>query len=133
MRKEKAQVLLALVCVLVVVLSTPSFAVDTEALISLFISDPVAAMDQLVELAATNPEAVALVLAQVAERAPELEDAIMLTCLEMIDKNLFSAAALAIATIKDRAPDIGDRIEKVAVAYGLEENYLRAASPVRPS
>jgi len=99
----------------------------------LFVSDPVAAMDQLVELAATNPEAVALVLAQVAERAPELEDAIMLTCLEMIDKNLFSAAALAIATIKDRAPDIGDRIEKVAVAYGLEENYLRAASPVRPS
>jgi len=101
-----------------------------------------AAMDKLVDLAKTNPDAVALVLAGVAERvvdlraadpslAASLEDALRLTCVALMDVDP-SAAALCVVTIKDRVPDIGERVEQVLVAAGLEERYLRAASPVRP-
>jgi len=131
MRKKKVVILLGLVCALAAILATSAFAVDIEALIDLFISNPEAGTAKLVELAKTDPESVALVLAGVAERAPELADSIMLTCLELVDTEP-SAAALVINTIKDRAPEIGERIEMIAVAYGLEESYLRAASPVRP-
>jgi len=131
MRKKKVVILLGLVCALAVILATSAFAVDIEALIDLFITNPEAGTAELVELAKTDPESVALVLAGVAERAPELADSIMFTCLELVDTEP-SAAALVINTIKDRAPEIGERIEMIAVAAGLEEDYLRAASPVRP-
>ena len=61
-----------LVCILLTALTIPALTqeVDVEALIELYISDPVAGTAQLIELVKTNPEAVALVLAGVAERAP---------------------------------------------------------------
>jgi len=105
--------------------------VDIEALINLFISNPSAAIDQLLDLAETNPEAVALVLAGVAERRPALVDQIQLTCILLIDVDP-ATAALCVVTIKEKAPEIGERVERVVVAAGLEESYLKAASPVRP-
>jgi len=116
--------------------------IDINALIEEFVGSPMAAMDKLVDLAKTNPDAVALVLAGVAEKvvdlraadpglAASLEDALRLTCVALMDVSP-SAAALVVVTIKDRVPDIGERVEQVLVAAGLEERYLRAASPVRP-
>jgi len=133
MKKVRVITVAVLVGVLLTALTVPALTqeVDIEALTSLFISDPAAGMAQLLELAKTNPEAVALVLAGVAERAPDLETAIQLTCILLIEVDP-SAAALAIVTIKDRVPDMGERIERVVVAAGLEEDYLRAASPVAP-
>ena len=104
--------------------------VDIEALINLFISNPSAAIDQLLDLAETNPEAVALVLAGVAERRPALVDQIQLTCILLIDVDP-ATAALCVVTIKEKAPEVGERVERVVVAAGLEESYLKAASPVR--
>ena len=133
MKKVRVITVAVLVGVLLTALTVPALTqeVDIEALTSLFISDRAAGMAQLLELAKTNPEAVALVLAGVAERAPHLEHAIQLTCILLIEVDP-SAAALAVVTIKDRVPDMGERIEKVVVAAGLEEDYLKAASPVAP-
>jgi len=133
MKKVRVITVAVLVGVLLTALTVPALTqeVDIGALTSLFISDPAAGMAQLLELAKTNPEAVALVLAALAELAPHLEHAIQLTCILLIDVDP-SAAALAIVTIKDRVPDMGERIERVVVAAGLEEDYLRAASPVAP-
>jgi len=133
MKKARIITVAILVCVLLTALTVPvlSEEVNIEALIELFISDPSAGIDQLLDLATTNPEAVALVLAGVAERAPNLVDQIQLTCIALMDVDP-AAAALAVVTIKDRVPEIGERVEMVAVAAGLERSYLRAASPVAP-
>lgn len=92
----------------------------------------VAVMDQLLGLAATNPKITALFLAEFAVQAPYLENTILLTCLDLMEIDP-SVAALAIATIKDRVPDMGRRIEKAAIACGLEKKCLETASPVRLS
>ena len=144
MKKVKVVIVAMLVALLLTVITVPILAqeVNIQDLVELFISDPAAAMDQLLELAKTNPQAVALVLGEVAARsvklratnpdlAASLESAIEITCTTLVDTNP-AAAALAVVTIKDKAPDVGEAVEKVVVAYGLEESYLAAASPVRP-
>ncbi len=134
MKKVKAIGILVLICILFTALASFSFAqeeVNIENLIQLFVENPSAAINMLLDLAKTNPQAVALVLAGVAERAPELEGQIKLACIALIDVDP-AVAALCVATIKDRVPELGQRVEDIVVAAGLEESYLRAASPVRP-
>jgi len=140
--KKKQIIALLAACVLLGVLTSHIAAREIEGLVTLFISDPARGMEKVLKLVKTNSQAVALVLAEVAERAVELraedpelaiqlENYILFTCMYLIDVDP-SAAALAVVTIKERAPDIGRRIETVVVAQGLEQRYLRAASPVHP-
>ena len=144
MKKIRVITLAILVCISLTALTVPALTqqVNVQALIELFISSPVAAMDQLLELAKTDPQSVALVLAGVAERAyalratnpdlaASLEDSVALTCVHLLDVDP-SAAALAVVTIKDKVPEVGEWVERVTVAAGLERSYLVAASPVRP-
>jgi len=142
LRKTRVIVLLVSVCILMVALAVPLFAADVQSLIDEFISDPAAGVDKMVELAKEDPATVALVLAGVAERADEikvtdptlanlLENDITLVVLTLMSTDPHSAAVI-INTVKERIPEIGERIESIVVASGLEESYLRAASPVRP-
>ena len=143
-KKVRVVTVAILVCTLLVAISIPALSQDpsVEDLVNLFISDPTTAMDQLLTLATTDPETVALVLGQVAEKTVELretdpirasilENDILLTCVSLVDVDPH-AAALAVNTVKDHVPDIGQKAEDMCVAAGLEESYLRAASPVRP-
>ncbi len=142
MRKTRMVVLLVGVCILTAALAAPVFAADVQALIEEFISDPVAGIDQMIALAQEDPETAALVLAGVAERSVEirrtdptladsLESGIGLVCIGLVHIDPY-ASALIVNTVKDRVPEIGERVEKIVVAVGLEEQYLRAASPVSP-
>ena len=142
MKKKRAMAVAAIVCILTIAVALPVLAVDIESLVDLFVTDISTGMAQISALAATDPDAVALVLAGVAERIAELqatdpgrasslEGALQLCCIDLID-DYPECAALVVATVKDRVPDIGERFEAVVVASGLEEDYLRAASPVRP-
>ena len=142
MKKKRVMAVAAIVCILTVAVALPVLAVDIESLIDLFVTDISAGMAQISALAATDPDAVALVLAGVAERIAELqatdpgqasalEAALQLCCIDLID-NYPECVASVVVTVKDRVPDIGERFEAVVVASGLEEDYLRAASPVRP-
>ena len=141
MKKAHFTILVALICVLITVITIPALAVDIEALINLYISDPTTATYQLLDLIETDPDAVALVLAGVAERIAGLEPTdpdratlvgrIQGFCIALIDTNPTLTARIA-ATIKEEVPEIGEGIEQALVGAGLEESYLRAASPVRP-
>ncbi len=144
MKKVRVITVAMLVGVLLTALTVPALTqeIDTEALIELFISDPVEGANRVLELAATDPGAAALVLAGVAQRIAELratdpdradvlEGSLVGTCIELIDTSPF-AVALAIRLMQDRDLDIGDRIEAIATALGLEEEYLLAATPIAP-
>jgi len=142
MKKARIVVLLVGVCILMTALAAPVFAADVQSLIEEFISNPVAGAEHMIALAQEDPETAALVLAGVAERSVEirrtdptladlLENEIALVCIELVDIDPH-ASAVIINTIKDRVPEIGERIEGMATGAGLEESYLRAASPVRP-
>jgi len=143
MRKIHVFILVILASLLLTSLTAPVFSQDIwEAWVDLFISSPEAGIEQILDLAAEDPEMAALILARVAERMEELkvsdpalaercENAVVLTCVKLIDVSP-TAAALAVAAIKESAPEIGERVEAEVVAAGLEEDYLRAASPVRP-
>ncbi len=141
MKKVRVITVAVLVGVLLTALTVPALTqeTDTEALIELFISDPIEGANKILELAATDPGAAALVLAGIAERIAELratdpdradilEGSLIGTCIELIDTSPFTVA-LAIRLMQDRGLDIGDRIEAIVIALGLEEEYLLAASP----
>jgi len=141
MRGKKVFLFSLAVFVLFAFLVSPSFCADIEALVDLFFSNPSAATDQLLELLDKDPDAFVLVLAQVAERIAKLppddpkrvslEERIETLCIALIDIKP-DVVAKVVVTITERAPEIGEKIEQVAVAWGLEESYLKAASPVRP-
>ncbi|MBE0479272.1 hypothetical protein IBX65_09210, partial [Candidatus Aerophobetes bacterium] len=73
MRKKRLIVLLVTMFVFMAILASPAFAVDIEHLRDLFINDPDAAVSELVGLIETDPDAVVLVLAKVAEYAATLD------------------------------------------------------------
>ena len=144
MKKVRVITVAVLVGVLLTALTVPALTqeIDTEALIELFISDPIEGANRVLELAATDPGAAALVLAGVAERIAELratdpdradvlESALICTCISLIDTSPL-AVALAIRLMQDRDLDIGDRIEMIVIALGLESEYLLAATPIAP-
>jgi len=144
MKKVRVITVAVLVGVLLTALTVPALSqvTDTEALIELFISDPIAGANKVLELAATDPEAAALILAGVAERIAELratdpdradvlEGSLIGTCIELIDTQPL-VLVLAISLMKDKDLDIGDKIETIATGLGLEYEYLLAASPIAP-
>ena len=144
MKRMRVMTVAVLLGVLLTTLTVPALTqeMDTEALIELFISDPVAAANKLLELADTDPGAAALVLAGVAERIAELratdpdradvlEGSLISVCIELIDTQPL-VVVLAISLMQDKDLDIGDKIEMIATALGLETEYLLAASPIAP-
>lgn len=144
MKKVRVITVAVLVGVLLTALTLPALTqdIDTEALIELFISDPVEAANKILELAATDPGAAAFVLAGIAERIAELratdpdradvlEGSLIGTCIELIDTQPL-VLVLAIRLMQDRGLDIGDKIEMIATGLGLESEYLLAASPIAP-
>jgi len=143
MRKTHVFILVILASLLLIALAAPVFSQDIwDAWVDLFISSPEAGIEQILDLAAEDPEMAALILARVAERMEELkvsdpalaercENCVCCCCVKLINVSP-TAAALAVATIKEYAPEIGERAEQEVIAAGLEQSYLRAASPVRP-
>ncbi len=144
MKKVRGIIVAVLVGVLLTALAVPALTQETdiEALIELFISNPVAGANELLELAGTDPWAAALVLAGVAQRIAELEatdpdraavleGSLIGICIELIDTQPL-VVVLAIGHMQDADLDIGDRIDVIATSFDLEIEYGRAATPIAP-
>ena len=112
------------------------------AIIELARENAETAVVAIVRLAEINPVVaarglvtIARICIELSETQPRLAAILKAVLIEVIVKMVDIApgvAAVVVQSIKQAAPELGASLEEEAVAAGLEEDYLLAASPIMP-